>query len=64
LSSMGFLLWGCNGCFTPNLEEEAHGFNKWQLGLGVGILHVKPGMCQTRSHNMRREQEGNCQAHE
>src|SRR5215510_4875151 len=33
LSSMGFLLWGCNGCCTPNLEEEAHGFNKWQLGL-------------------------------
>src|SRR4029450_10240827 len=21
----------------PNLEEEAHGFNKWQLGLGVII---------------------------
>src|SRR5712691_1670190 len=33
LSSMGFLLWGMKWCFTLNLEEEAHGFNKWQLGL-------------------------------
>jgi len=32
---MGFLLWECNGCCTPNLEEEAHGFNKWQLGLFI-----------------------------
>jgi hypothetical protein len=22
-------------CFTPNLEQEAHGFNKWQLGLYI-----------------------------
>jgi hypothetical protein len=26
--------------FTPNLEEEAHGFNKWQLGL----MLVKSGL--------------------
>ena len=35
-----------------------------QYDIGVGILHVKPGMRQTRSHNVRCEQEGNCQAHE
>jgi hypothetical protein len=35
---MGFLLWGCNEGFTRNLEEEAHGFNKWQLGLGKNTL--------------------------
>jgi len=34
---MGFLLWGCNGCFTPHVEEEAHGFNTWQLGLIIDI---------------------------
>src|SRR5215813_4557777 len=33
LSSMSFLLWGVKWVFPLNLEEEAHGFNKWQLGL-------------------------------
>jgi hypothetical protein len=32
---MGFLLWGGNEGFTRNLEEEAHGFNKWQLELSI-----------------------------
>jgi hypothetical protein len=30
---MGFLLWGMKWLFTLNLQGEAHGFNKWQLGL-------------------------------
>src|SRR2546425_9381405 len=41
LSSMGFLLWGMKWFFTPNLKEEAHGFNKWQLGLSYCHLANK-----------------------
>src|SRR5215831_11382737 len=37
LSSMSFLLWGVKWVFPLNLEEEAHGFNKWQLGLRIGM---------------------------
>src|SRR5215510_147743 len=39
LSSMSFLLWGVKWVFPLNLEEEAHGFNKWQLGFGSNIVH-------------------------
>jgi len=31
---------------------------------GIGILHVKPGMRQTRAHHMGGQQEGNRQAHQ
>src|SRR5262249_7945974 len=33
LSSMGFFLGGMKWLFTLNLQETAHGFNRWQLGL-------------------------------
>src|SRR5262245_16262474 len=39
LSSMSFLLWGVKWVFPLNLEEEAHGFNKWQLGLCGKAYH-------------------------
>jgi hypothetical protein len=29
-----------NQGFTLNLEEEAHGFNKWQLGLTYEKVHA------------------------
>src|SRR5262245_14367524 len=53
LSSMGFLLWGGNEGVTRNLEEEAHGFNKWQLGL-VSITEVQEKGGQSRSKRGKR----------
>src|SRR5262245_10734658 len=42
LSSMSFLLWGVKWVFPLNLEEEAHGFNKWQLGLSYNKIQELP----------------------
>jgi len=42
---MSFLLWGVKWVFPLNLEEEAHGFNKWQLGLGMPV-NISAGVRQ------------------